>query len=861
MKQQILIVEDNELNREMLFEILSDKYEITEAENGQEALNILEEKGEQIILILLDVMMPVMDGYTFLKKMKSREEFSHIPVIVTTQGDSEADEIAALEHGANDFVRKPYRPQVIRHRVASLINLRESAAMVNQFQYDRLTGLYTKEFFYRKVRECLDGNPDTEYTLLCCNLENFKLYNDMFGRQAGDSVLVEEARILRNRVGKDAICCHYSADRFLCLIEKETEALGRKCFIEARKKNRSELTENIPVKLGIYEITDRSIEVAQMCDRALWVVDTIKGIYDRHIAVYNDTLRNKLLQDQLITDMMETALKEKQFVIYFQPKYSLQEDCIVGAEALVRWIHPQKGFMSPGEFIPLFEKNGFIRQLDVYVWESVCKKLQEWKEKGYPLIPVSVNVSRADMYQVHLVDTLCNMVQAYNVDPYFLHLEITESAYTENPDQIINTVEELRKNGFLIEMDDFGSGYSSLNMLGQMSVDILKLDMQFIRSEMAKPVEQSLLSDVINMAHRMHLDVVAEGVETRDQRKRLKAMECDIAQGYFFSKPLPCEKFETLLQMEKSCKLNTDVQRKERISSLLIIEEDENYLSEIETQFHGMYHVRKASDAGHAVSLLKEYGLEEFSAIILSVSLSDNGSIDFLNQMRQIPVFWKTPVIGMVSSPNPKKEYLQSLDLDALFYKGFPISELQRRLDRLMDIVSFQKRENVLVDKANEDFLTGLLNRRGLQEALFSVKRDELPMAVCVFDLDHMKEINDMEGYERGDTIIKQFAELLSLQTRKTDIRCRYGGDKFVVLLKEVKAIQGAIDKCSDICRLFRETMENIQLNVTCSCGVSICTIDSAPSSMLLNRAEQALLCAKKENRGECCLWNEAYQI
>ena len=197
----------------------------------------------------------------------------------------------------------------------------------------------------------------------------------------------------------------------------------------------------------------------------------------------------------------------------------------------------------------MFERNGFIRHLDEYVWKRVCEKLRNWKEKGYPLVPVSVNVSRADIYQAYLVETFCELIQKYQIDPSFLHLEITESAYTESPDQIIRTVAELRKQGFIIEMDDFGSGYSSLNMLSQMSLDILKLDMKFIRNEMEKPMEQSLLQDVINMAHRMHLNVVAEGVETEDQKNRLQTVGCDYAQGYFFAKPMQEGEFEELLQI------------------------------------------------------------------------------------------------------------------------------------------------------------------------------------------------------------------------------------------------------------------------------------------------------------------------
>ncbi|MCI7767105.1 MAG: EAL domain-containing protein [Oscillospiraceae bacterium] len=548
MKYQILIVEDNEINREMLGAILSDDYSILEAENGQVALDILESNKENIALILLDVIMPVMDGYTFLDIIKKDSVLSLIPVIVTTQSDSEVSEIAALEHGATDFVSKPYRPQIIRHRAASLIRLRETAAMVNQFKFDRLTGLYSKEFFYRTVKDCLEKEPEKEFTLLCCNIENFRLYNDTFGRKAGDKLLKEAAQIFLKRVSKNSVCCRYTADRFLCLTDKESELKGRESFSQARKTTRSELADNLPVKIGIYEITDRTVPVELMCDRAVGVVDTIKGIYDQYVAVYDDEIRDILLREQAITDAMETALSEKQFIVYFQPKNCLNDDSMAGAEALVRWIHPEWGFMSPGEFIPLFEKNGFIRRLDEYVWESVCEKLREWKDKGYTLVPVSVNVSRADIYQSGLVEKFCKLIEKYEIDPSYLHLEITESAYTEDPEQIISTVEELRNKGFVIEMDDFGSGYSSLNMLGEMSLDILKLDMKFIRNQMAKPAERGLLKAIIEMAHTLDLKVVAEGVETAEQKERLKSMNCDYAQGYFYAKPTPSADYEKLLQ-------------------------------------------------------------------------------------------------------------------------------------------------------------------------------------------------------------------------------------------------------------------------------------------------------------------------
>ena len=547
MQKQILVVEDNELNRAILCDILSDSYRVLEAENGQEALDVLHLHKDSISLILLDVMMPVMDGYTFLNRIRDDAELSLIPVIVTTQGGSESDEVAALAHGATDFVPKPYRPRVILHRVASLIKLRETAAMVNQFQYDRLTGLYSKEYFYYKVQELLDTDTEREFTIVCSDIENFKLYNDIFGQKAGNQLLRKAAAALQRLVGESGgICGRFGADCFLCLQEREKEWADREFFFGESFSDRPNFMDNISIKWGIYEITDRSVPVEQMCDRALLAAKSVKGQYNHSFAVYDDTLRAKLLREKAITDAMETALAEKQFLVYYQPKYSLNEERMAGAEALVRWIHPEWGFMSPGEFIPLFERNGFISRLDQYVWEQVCAQLREWQDKGNWLLPVSVNVSRADVYQSRLVDTFRGLIQKYGIDPGYLHLEITESAYAENPGQIISAVEELRSLGFVVEMDDFGSGYSSLNMLSQMALDILKLDMKFIQNEIAKPANQSILNDVVSMAHRLRLSVVAEGVETREQVQRLRAVGCDYAQGYYYAKPMPVTEFEEL---------------------------------------------------------------------------------------------------------------------------------------------------------------------------------------------------------------------------------------------------------------------------------------------------------------------------
>ena len=857
-QKQILVIEDNQINREMLKEILSEEYCVLEAENGLEALEILQRHRDDIALILLDMVMPVMDGFAFLDRIKADSELALVPVIVMTQNDSKEDEIAALAHGATDFVPKPYRPQVILHRVASIIKLRETAAMVNLLQYDRLTGLYTKEFFYRKVRERLDENPDEEYTLVCSNIENFKLYNDVFGTEAGDRLLQGIAAQMRSHVGEDGICGRYIADRFICLQKREAERAARQRMAEYAQDERPAEMKNVTIKWGVYEIIDRSVPVEQMCDRASLAAGSVSGNYNRIFAVYDDAMRGKLLKEKAITDVMETALEERQFFVHLQPKYSLADRRMVGAEALVRWIHPEWGFMSPGQFIPLFEKNGFISRLDCYIWEEVCALLRSWQDRGLPALPVSVNVSRIDIYQSRLEDTLMELVQRYGIDPSLLHLEITESAYTENTERVLSTVERLKRLGFTIEMDDFGSGYSSLSLLGQMKLDILKLDMKFVQNETEKPEGQSILNDIINMAHRLHLKVVAEGVETRAQMRRLEQDGCDYVQGYFFSKPLPVAEYEALLEKAwKTQQLSLpDARTEDSVQRLLVIDDDAAYRESVRLAFEGRYEVLEAEDAQSACACLAA-NRNGVSAIILSMMLPEKGAEVFLNQMRRDSANWRIPVLALIPQCDVEKELPLALELDDFLCKCHPMFDLRKRVVRLIDVETICAREQALRDEANRDYLTGLYNRRGLHEAVNALRSEDLPASLFLFDLDNLKRVNDTGGHDTGDRMIKTFAGLLRCMTREKDVLCRYGGDEFVVILRHMGDAETAVEKGSKICRVFRESLLEVGIDGSCSCGVAIS--DDRGRSMIewIELADRALYNAKRQSKGSCCLWND----
>lgn len=682
-RKKILVVEDNALNRSLLCQILSADYDVEEAENGQEALGVLRQFGEGISLILLDIIMPVMDGYTFLSIMKADPSYSSIPVIVTTQNDAESDEVAALSHGATDFVAKPYKPQIILHRVAGIIRLRETAAMINMIQYDRLTGLYSKQYFYQQAGEVLLRNPDQQYDIICSDIENFKLINDVFGVKAGDRLLRGIGNAYAERLKGIGICGRLNSDQFACLL-KHRDDYTDDMFIEASILTNGLLDiHNIVMKWGIYNVEDRSVSIEQICDRALLAARSIKGQYGKYFAIYDDTLRNQLLREQAITDSMESALSQNQFLVYLQPKYRIKDEVLVGAEALVRWNHPVWGFLSPAEFIPLFEKNGFITRLDRFVWEKACAVLHDWDERGYYPMSVSVNVSRADIYNEDLADTLVKIIEKYDLNPSRLHLEITESAYTENPKQIIDTVTTLRELGFAIEMDDFGSGYSSLNMLNDMPIDILKLDMKFIRSEMAKPKSQGILQFIINLARWMNLSVVAEGVETKAQLLRLTEIGCDYVQGYYFAKPMPCQEFEGLLDEYRGAGIeepSTDTEIRNELPVLLVADGDEDYRNMVHQAFEGRYRVAGTGDCTDTLAFIAKH--KDIAAVILSLTLPGPDGFKVLKTIQKDRNLWNLPIIT-TSGPDPELEYMAlELGADDFIAKPHLMQSLSKRIQK-----------------------------------------------------------------------------------------------------------------------------------------------------------------------------------
>lgn len=868
-KKTILIVEDDALNREILSAILADTYDTVEAENGKEALEILTAHKDEISLILLDLFMPIMDGYSFLDVVSQDKELSLVPVIVTTHDSNNITETDALRHGATDFVPKPYNRDIILNRVARLIKFRETAAFINQMNTDRLTGLMSKDYFYVKADEMITQNPDKEYNIVCTDIEDFNLYNDIFGYEEGDRLLVKLSKQIRENLEDRGICGRFQADKFVCLVESDYERSSREKFIELLSKEQFFTFKNVRIKWGIYEVDDSDISVEKMCDRAQLAVQSIKGIYGKYYHVYDDALREALVKEKRITDAMRGALLDEQFVVYLQPKYNLTDNSMNGAEALVRWKHPEWGMIPPGEFIPAFEKNGFIFNLDCYVWEKTCQIISGWIRDGKPVVPVSVNVSRADLYRKNLVTVLSGLVEKYDIPYHLLHLEITESAYVDNPYQIMTSVEELRTLGFIIEMDDFGSGYSSLNMLGEMKLDIMKLDMAFVRNETAKSLNRSILSNVVTMAHKLHLSVTAEGVETINQLQRLKAIGCDTAQGYFFSKPVPVEEFDILASNDAALRENKPVMPEfnSRFDglSVLVVDEDEDYYSKMRTAFKGANKVIYADCADAAIEIIKDQlasGYVDIMAVVLSNSLRENGAERVVGYIRQTQAIMDMPIILAYSNYGQVTEGSFINQVNEILCKNHPANDVMKHIQLMVNLCSYREQINLLKNVAYYDYMTGILNRRGLDDEIIKLKPTDMPIAVCLFDMDNLKEINDSLGHARGDWAIKGFADIMKSVLGDDNIFCRFGGDEIIAIIRNCGDRESLEKKLARVLHDYTEMFEKNNLVIddlliSCSGGAAIWETRGDSYGEVFDRADKALYKAKSTGKNKFCIWDE----
>ena len=410
--------------------------------------------------------------------------------------------------------------------------------------HDSLTGLLNRDQFYEEVHDMVNKYPDTTFYLICSNIKDFKFINEIFGMEKGNQVLIKQAKLMVSNPSERTICARLMNDRFaLCLPREEFDEKRVADSIEELQREFTGNSFHLHTYIGVYEIRDRDEAVRVMVDKANIAADTIKNDFDCCVAYYDGHLLEISIEQRRLLGEFEPALQKDEFAMYLQPQVNC-DGVAKGAEALVRWVHPSRGILTPYAFIDILENAGLIYKLDLYIWEKAAQKLAEWKEKGYGSYHISVNISTKDFYIIDIYETFTGLISKYDIPASKLHLEITETTLMTDFEKNMNIIHKLQDAGFRVEIDDFGSGYSSLNMLKDISADVLKIDMGFLRESENEVKGQDILESIITLASKIGMDVITEGVETKKQLDMLTMMGCHEFQGYYFSKPVPVSEFE-----------------------------------------------------------------------------------------------------------------------------------------------------------------------------------------------------------------------------------------------------------------------------------------------------------------------------
>lgn len=547
----VLIVDDEKINRLNLGKILGATYEIIEAENGQQAIDILRTQSDRISAIVLDLIMPEFDGYAFMKEYAKSKTFGMIPVVIATvEGDIKTEK-ECLGLGAWDFVSKPYDADIIQFRVKNVIDRSQhqlKKELNYRTHYSDVAEIYNMSTFHYATEKMLEQYPEYKYAMIRMDIDKFRLVNAFFGSEEGNNLLkyIAEYLLSLKKDYEHVTFGHVNADIFsACLGYQEESDILR--FMNKLNKVLLEypLDFDVVMTYGIYLLEDNTDGVSEIYERANLAAKKCKDDYKiRNYAFFEGKMRDEIVKEQMIVNNMRGALNNNEFVLYLQPKYELHTNTLSGGEVLVRWIDPKRGMISPGDFIPVFERNGFIMKLDFYVWEKTCQLIRRWLDEGRKPYPISVNISRVSLYNPRLTEMISGLVQKYNIPPALLQLELTESAYTTNQQTIRTMMSTLQQKGFKIMMDDFGSGYSSLNVLKDIEVDTLKIDMRFLSDTENDARSENILAAVVRMAKWLNLPVIAEGVERKEQVLFLKSIGCEYVQGYYFARPMPVDEYE-----------------------------------------------------------------------------------------------------------------------------------------------------------------------------------------------------------------------------------------------------------------------------------------------------------------------------
>ncbi|MBP1591313.1 MAG: EAL domain-containing protein [Oscillospiraceae bacterium] len=546
----LFVIKSDKSRKHNFSDMFSGSYDLIETTFRDDSAELLRKHFGEISLIVIDTADNADVSINFIREIEADQKFRAVPVIVIADDSLEKEEERFLAEGVSAFTTYSTRQNLILLQTANLINLRENAETGIVSDIDEVTGLFNRFAFFRVADTILEDNPDDEFVIYISEVDGIKGYNEKNGKEAGDALLRTIGEYMRN-IGDECLAAgRFAGDQFVSLFRKDEKLNSRLLELNVNEaysffKGDAGI-DKLRIRCAIYEDIEHGIPISETCDRALLALQTIRGKYGKTIVHYEASVLSEHRKKERIEDSMKEALEQNQFRVFYQPKHDVNTGELTGAEALIRWVHPDFGFMSPGEFIPVFEQNGFISEVDNFVWNRTCQNLNRWINKGLKVVPISINASKIDFMKPDFFDNLHRASTEMNVPPQLLHIEVTESLFTDQMDELVEILTKCQKNGYKIELDDFGSGYSSLNTLSVLPLDIVKMDMSLVKA-ITNFKNMRVFSACINLAKSLGLKTVSEGVETNEQMWTIRELGGDAIQGYLYSKPLSEDDFEKYL--------------------------------------------------------------------------------------------------------------------------------------------------------------------------------------------------------------------------------------------------------------------------------------------------------------------------
>ena len=552
-KQPMVLIADDDPSMRLVLKYTMEQsgYLVVEAGNGLEALEAIKQQTPD--LILMDAVMPEMNGFVATEAIKKIEECFHVPVLMATSLNDDQSIGMAFSAGASDYITKPFNWSVLKHRTARLLAAADAQEKIHHLAYhDSLTGLPNRALFIDRIDQAISRaeREDGQFAILFIDIDNFKVINDSMGHAAGDELLTIVSQRLTQNLRKTDTVARIGGDEFTIILEEiksvENVSLVAKNILsvldEPVEINQIEI--HISGSIGVALYPQDGSDVGVLLKNSDTAMYRAKELGRKNFQFYTQEMSFKVMQRMDLENQIRNALKNEEFLVYYQPKVNLVSGQCHGVEALVRWQHPEKGLISPCTFIPLAEETGLITQLDQWVMQVACKQVQAWREQGYPISNLSVNVSARHFKDESLFADCKKMLETSKLPAKYIEIELTESALVENYLVAKEMLNDIHNLGIKIALDDFGTGYSSMTYLKEFPFDTIKLDRSFIHNLPDDKENSAIIIAMIKLAEALNLNVVAEGIETDDQKYFLTDHGCHYGQGYLWSKPMSAEEFE-----------------------------------------------------------------------------------------------------------------------------------------------------------------------------------------------------------------------------------------------------------------------------------------------------------------------------